>query len=1005
MQKLFRCFCPVLALFAFSPLCFGQLLSVDINKSQSPRSDDTSPGFVGWYDVGAGQQATHSFTNYAVVLDALTGLPVSTNISSIVSCTLAQTVPTLGTAGSTLLANWLNKNGNSTSTDPNAGYRLSGDGVWINNTAVGQPFTNGGAFSLTISNLTAGVHTITTYHNDIWGSNNAAFAGGNYILSRCVISANGMPVFTNVPSFFATNDSKCGFAFFTVTVTNAGDPLVINFDPDGSSYLNFVVLNGFEIDRVSAPGTTASAVFPLPGDEHAFANNDLPLPGTSASGYLSLQWVPAAFAVSNYIYFGTNSAAVSSATTASPEFKLVTPAITGVTNSYAVTNLDSRLTYYWRVDQLDIANGVTNVAKGTVWVFRTRHVAFPGAEGYGRFSRGGRGGVVIEVTNLMDYDSSIGEAAIPGSYRAAIEATGPRTIVFRVSGLIRLKRPCVINNINGYLTIAGQTAPGEGICLANWRAGMSSCTDVTMRFMRCRLGDAAQQAMDGIGLGNSTHSVIDHCSISWTMDEASSSRQSGGVGGGSAMISFQHNLISEPLQHSYHYNASNRTLYEQHAFAASISGEIGSYHHNLLAHSTDRNWSLAGGLDQSSKYAGSLDIRNNVIYNWIGRTTDGGVARCNYVSNYYKPYGPNPYATWLLKLDAINTNWGNEYYYFAGNVMEGKTYFTNNWMTGSFYNGTAVQAQVQTNAEIFPSYVISQTASNAYKYVLSDVGCNQPVPDVIDRRVIGETLDGSTHYMGTNGNPYVINGIVQPASSPNYPGIVDSQTDVHDATNSANYPWPAYATFNVEVDSDHDGMPDWWELAKGLNPNSSPGDFSDSNADPDGDGYSNIEDYLNWLAAIHTNCQRGSSVDLELTQFTRGFTNNSPVYAVSSATNGSVSLVSGGRVARFTPTTGFYGIAGFQFKVTDSQGASITNSVGIHVRALPQSNLALSFSNGLPTLRFSGEAGFYFLMQSSDDLQLWTTWTNTIATSVTNIFSLPGFTGGSRRFYRSASVQ
>ena len=234
----------------------AQLLSVDINKSENPRSDDTAPGFVGWYDVGTGQQATHVFTNFTVVLDPDTGLPVATNVSSIIPCTLAVTAPA---SGATLTANWLNKNGNTTSTDPNAGYRLSGDGVWANNTSTGQPYTNGGALSLTISNLSAGVHTITTYHNDIWGSS-ASFPGGSFAMSRCVISVNGAPVFTNVPSFFATNDSKCGFAFFTITNSFDGQPVVLNFDPDQSSFLDFVILNGFEIDRPSAPGTTATAI-------------------------------------------------------------------------------------------------------------------------------------------------------------------------------------------------------------------------------------------------------------------------------------------------------------------------------------------------------------------------------------------------------------------------------------------------------------------------------------------------------------------------------------------------------------------------------------------------------------------------------------------------------------------------------------------------------------------------------------------------------------------------
>ncbi len=986
-----------------SNLSFGQLLSVDINGTA--RSDTTAPGFTKW-DVGSDltgnkRSVTRTFTNYAVVFDPDSGLPLATNVSSIVGCTIAQTSPDPSVVDPTIYlnANYANKNGNSTSTDPNAGYRLSADGVWVHQKndalVIDRPYTNGGAFSLTLANLSAGVHTITTYHNDIWGGSFGGAWHSNNVMSRCIISVGGVALYTNVPTYYATNDSKCGFAFFTVTNSYDGQPIVINFSPDHGSVLDFVVLNGFEIDRSSAPGTTATAIFPIPGDEHAFANNDAPLPGTMTSGFLALQWVPAAFAVSNHVYFGTNSVAVANATPASPEYRGASLAATGITNTLNVTNLDSRLTYYWRVDQLDIANGATNLAKGAVWTFRTRHLAFPGAEGYGRFSRGGRGGVVLEVTNLNDSG--------PGSYRAAIAASGPRTIVFRVSGLIRLQSPCVIGN--GYLTVAGQTAPGEGICLANWRAGMSSCTDVIMRFMRCRLGDAAQQAMDGIGLGNSTHSIIDHCSISWTMDEASSSRQSGSVGSSSAMITFQHNLISEPLQHSYHYQAANRTNYEQHAFAASISGEIGSYHHNLIAHSTDRNWSLAGGLDQSSHYAGSLDIRNNVVYNWLGRTTDGGVQRCNYVSNYYKPFPANPYATWLLKLDAINTNWGNEVYFMAGNVMVGKSYFANNWMAGSFYNGAIVEAQVRTNAEIFPSYVASQTASNAYKLVVSDVGCNLPISDVIDRRVIGEVLDGITHYTGTNGNPYIINGVVQPSPSPNYPGFIDSQNDVRDATNSPNAPWPAYATFDVPVDSDHDGLPDWWELTKGLNPNSALGDFSDSNGDPDGDDYSNLEDYLNWLAAPHIDCPRNSYVDVDLAQFTRGFTNNTPAYVVSNSTNGNVNLLSGGKIARYTPTANFYGLGSFQFKVTDAQGTSLTNNVGIHVRALPQSQLGLSVVNNSSKLMFNGESGFYFLLQYSDDLIHWNTWTNTIATGSPTIFTPPGFPDPQARFYRAVSVQ
>lgn len=1015
----------VLGLMAFVTLANAALFSVDINGGVG-RSDTTAPGFSRWDVTGTyvagttNRVAAQSFTNYVIVYDPTTGFPTATNAGSIINCTLAETHPTDADSTIYLNANYANKNGNTTSTDPNAGWRLSMDAAWVHqkNSTIDQPYTNGGAFSLTITGLSAGVHTITTYHNDIWGT----VAGQNWhtnggVLSRCIVSANGVPVFTNTPTFYATNDSKCGFAFFTVSNSYDGQPVVLNFDPDHSRPLDFAILNGFEIDRPSPPGTTATAAFPAPGDEHVFAHNDEPLPGTANAGYLTLQWVPAAFAISNLVYFGTNLSAVANATGTSPEFKSSSAAITGATNTLAVTNLNSALTYYWRVDQLDIDNGATNLVIGAPWEFRTRHLAFPGAEGYGRFSRGGRGGVVIEVTNLNDSG--------PGSYRAAIAASGPRTVVFRVSGLIRLQSPCIIGN--GYLTIAGQTAPGDGICIANWRAGMSGPNDVIMRFMRFRTGDLEQQSMDAMSPGSATQTIIDHCSSSWSLDVACNSLQSGSVGSQSAMTTYQHNIISEPLRYSYHYNDAERAAtgctncYQPHAFAASISGEIGSYHHNLIAHSTDRNWSLAGGLDQSAHYAGSLDIRNNVVYNWSGRTTDGGVARCDYESNYYKPFPGNTSQLWILRLDPINTNWGNEFYYMAGNVMEGKNYVTNNWQIGTAvavgngtnnYASSNQVAQVITNAEIFPSYVTTQTASNAYKVVLSDVGCNLPVPDRIDQRVIGEVLDRTAHYEGTNGPTYTINGVLQSDPGPDNPGFIDSQTDVHDyspvpgaANYSPNYPWGPYATYDVPDDSDHDGMPDWWELIKGTNPNSARGDFSDSNADPDGDGYDNLEDYLNWLAAPHVDCVRNQSVDVDLTQYTRGFTNLAPVYAVMNPTNGTVALLGGGRIARFTPPANFYGLGSFQFKVTDATGFSYTNAVGIHVRALPSSQLGFSLTGGTPQLRVTGESGFYFLLQYSDDLMNWMTWTNVTAGASAVAFTPPGFPNSSARFYRAVSEQ
>jgi hypothetical protein len=277
-----------------------------------------------------------------------------------------------------------------------------------------------------------------------------------------------------------------------------------------------IVLNGFEIDAVN-PATKASEPSPANDDEHVNGDN----------GSASVRWRAPASAISHQIYFGTNADAVAMAEADSPLCVGVSS-----TTSFVATHLNSLNTYFWRVDETETTGHVT---KGEIWRFRTRHLAFPTAEGYGRFARGGRGGRVIEVTNLEDYDPGKGEAIIPGSYRAAVEAMGPRTIVFRVCGVIKLKKPCAVHN--PYCTIAGQTAPGDGICVANDSNGAFGTHDVIIRYMRFRIGDAENKAMDGCGLGSCDNCIIDHCSISWSSDEGHSSR-------GAKNITFQRNIIA-----------------------------------------------------------------------------------------------------------------------------------------------------------------------------------------------------------------------------------------------------------------------------------------------------------------------------------------------------------------------------------------------------------------------------------------------------------------------------
>jgi hypothetical protein len=658
---------------------------------------------------------------------------------------------------------------------------------------------SGAGFEMVISGLTPGKHTVATYHNEVRSLEPARFD----------VEVDGKTKVKNfTPSFRATNDYEVAGTFFEVAAA-AGKDVVIRFLPAGSGTNHSLILNGFEIDSADP---RAKAIEPSP------ANNEEHWPAETA-----LAWTAPASAKSHQFYFGTDSNAVAAAKPSSPEFK-------GSLDStaYAPLKLEPMKDYFWRVNELDAAK---NVTRGEVWRFRVRTPAFPTAEGYGRFAIGGRGGRVIEVTNLEDYDAGKDEAVIPGSFRAAVEAEGPRTVVFRVSGLIKLKAPCAVHN--PYCTIAGQTAPGDGICLANYSGGAFGTHDVIIRYLRFRVGDLANKAMDGCGLGSCDNCIIDHCSISWSSDEGTSSRNA-------KNITFQRNIVAEALFHGPHYNAADRTKLETHAFAGSISGDIGSYHHNLLADCTDRNWSLAGGLTQGAKYAGRLDIRNNVVYNWTGRTTDGGVRELNYVNNYYKPHVGNKFVTWLLRLDKINPAWGTESYYMDGNVLEGFVNETNNW--DAFVNGLQVEKQVRMDHELYPAHVTTQTAREAFTNVLANVGANFPRQDVVDLHILKDVRDGTAEYIGTRGPAY------SGRPGPNIPGLIDTQSDDKSALGSKNFPWPDYETYNVPVDSDHDGIPDDWEKAHGLNPN----DPSDANKDLNGDGYTNLEKYLNSLVGEYT---------------------------------------------------------------------------------------------------------------------------------------------------------
>jgi len=436
----------------------------------------------------------------------------------------------------------------------------------------------------------------------------------------------------------------------------------------------------------------------------------------------------------------------------------------------------------------------------------TQQLAFATAEGYGRFARGGRGGRVIEVTNLNDSG--------PGSLRAAVEVEGPRTVVFNVSGLITLESKLVIRKTNSNLTIAGQTAPGKGICIRKFNFGMMGASNVIIRYLRVRPGNISGTTLDGMGMASSDNCIIDHCSISWTLDEAFSSR-------GAHNITLQRTLISEALNEAGHKRYPPGT---QHGYAASIGGDIGSFHHNLLAHCAGRNWSLAGGLDKAGFYTGRLDIRNNVVYNWKHRATDGGAHEVNFVNNYYKP-GPS-----TRTFHALNAQYGgfkgSQRYFIEGNVMVGRFGVTNQkaGRIATTERGGTLPTNYSPWAEapFFEPHIKTHSAHESYDNVLANVGCNSPSLDEHDQRVIHEVRDGAAKFKG---------------AKTDLPGLPDSQDDVGG--------WEDYPVVHrpANWDTDRDGMPDDWEKTHGLNPS----DAADGNSDRDGDGYPNLEEYLGWL--------------------------------------------------------------------------------------------------------------------------------------------------------------
>ncbi len=435
----------------------------------------------------------------------------------------------------------------------------------------------------------------------------------------------------------------------------------------------------------------------------------------------------------------------------------------------------------------------------TPGILLAQQPAFPTAEGFGAYSMGGRGGDVYHVTNLNNSGA--------GSLRYGIDqATGPRTIVFDVSGTIQLLSNLRVES--DYITIAGHTAPGDGICVRDYTFDIRA-DHVIVRYIRARLGDMSGQESDAMSIVSGKNIIVDHCSASWSVDEALSC--STADRDKIDKVTVQWCFISEALNESVHVKGP-------HSYGALIRGCYGaqySYLHNLFAHNRSRN-PRPGNYDTNPFDLDSLglqfDFRNNVMYNWAGSqpgydADTKSVCRYNYVGNYGKP-GPNSSSTGYAY--DVGSPYFRAYYsdnYFFGSIPEDQ------WSLVNFSGFSTAQISAYKKEQPYSGGpVLTLSPQEAYNTVLEQGGASLH-RDIVDTRVKNEVINGSG-------------------------AIINSQEEVGS--------WPVLNSVATPLDTDQDGMPDEWETSRGLDKNVS----SDRNGDDDNDGFTNLEEYLHELTGL-----------------------------------------------------------------------------------------------------------------------------------------------------------
>ena len=435
-------------------------------------------------------------------------------------------------------------------------------------------------------------------------------------------------------------------------------------------------------------------------------------------------------------------------------------------------------------------------------------LAFPGAEGFGKYTTGGRGGKIFIVSNLNDKG--------PGSFREAVEAKGKRIVVLGVDGTIHLETKLTIR---GDITIAGQSAPGDGICLADQSVSLGG-DNIIIRYIRFRMGDKYQKGgmVDGNGgddaFGGTRRKniIIDHCSMSWSTDEVFSI-----YAGDSTTL--QWNLIAEPLNYSYHFEKGD-TGYEHHGYGGIWGGAHLTAHHNLFAHCNNRNPRFDGIRNAKTEL---VDYRNNVIYNWGGNTIYAGEGgNYNLVNNYFK-YGPSTPAKNRYHIASPGKRdpdipFGK--WFIDGNYVDGSPEMTRDNYLGTDLTNNGTEEDKRNTLISKPHESIPfrlQTAQTAYDFVLLYAGASLK-RDTLDVRIVGNVKNRTGSFIDVQGG--YLHG-----------------TPYEETLNA----WPALKAGVAAADSDKDGMSDEWEKQHGLDPT----DGSDASQYKIDKHFTNIEVYLN----------------------------------------------------------------------------------------------------------------------------------------------------------------